>query len=123
MRNIRELLINVVIVDRPKMLIGLDQKVRGMVETVRFCFTRSMTPPADRQTLTHRVKLAEQGKPNYFHFSMESKPQGEPTGKWVKEVGKSQGHSVMEWIRVQLARHESEQTSDRCWITGNIRTV
>ncbi len=30
MRNVCELLINVVIVDRPKMLTGLDQKVRGM---------------------------------------------------------------------------------------------
>lgn len=29
MRNVCELLINVVIFDRPKMLTGLDQKVRG----------------------------------------------------------------------------------------------
>ena len=59
------------------MLAGLDQKVRGMVETVWCCFTRSMIPPADRQTLTHRVKLAEQGKPNYFHLNMEGESQGE----------------------------------------------
>jgi RNA-directed DNA polymerase len=67
MRNVCELLINVVIVDRPKMLTGLDQKVRGVVGTVRCCPTRTTIPPANRQTLTHRVKLAEQGKPNHLH--------------------------------------------------------
>jgi hypothetical protein len=35
MRNICELLINVVIFDRPKMLTGLGQKARGMVEVFR----------------------------------------------------------------------------------------
>ena len=62
---------------------------------VWFCPTRSMIPPADRQTLTHRVKLAEQGKPNYFHFSMESDPQGDPIDEWVEEDGKSECRSVM----------------------------
>ncbi len=75
MRNICELLINVVIDDRPKMLVGLDQKVRGKDGTFRCCSTRSMIPSANRQTLTHRVKLAEQGKPNYLHFGMESDPK------------------------------------------------
>lgn len=106
------------------MLTGLDQKVRGMDETVWCCFTRSKIPPANRQTLTHRVKLAEQGKPNYLHLGMGSKPQGEPTGEWVEEVGESKCRFVMERIRVQnLPGRESEQTSDRCWITGNIGTV
>jgi len=102
MRNICELLINVVMFNRPKVLVGLDQKVRGMDGTFRSCSTRTMIPPANRQALTHRVKLAEQGKPNYFHLSMESEPQGEPAGKWVKEVGESECRSVMEWIRVQI---------------------
>ena len=67
MRNICELLINVVNDDRPKVLTGLDQKVRGMVGTVWCCPTRTTIPPANRQTLTHCVKLAEQGKPNHLH--------------------------------------------------------
>ena len=66
-RNICELLLNVVNVDRPKVLTGLDQKVRGMVGAVRGCPTRTMTPPTNRQALPHRVKLAEQGKPNHLH--------------------------------------------------------
>ena len=32
---------------------------------------------------------------------MESDPQGEPIDEWVKEVGKSECHPVMGWIRVQ----------------------
>jgi hypothetical protein len=72
MRNIRELLINVVKVNRPKMLTGLNQKVRGMDEVFACHFTRSMIPPADRQTLTRRVKAAEHGKPNCLHLGMES---------------------------------------------------
>jgi|GEM_PF-5747390 len=102
------------------MLTGLDQKVKGMVGAVWCCFTRSMIPPVNRQTLIHRVKLAEQGRPNYLHLNME----GEPIDKWVEEVGKSESHFVMEWIGVQnLPNHESEQTSDRCWITRNTRMV
>jgi len=94
-----------------------------MAGTVRCCLTRTMIPSADRQTLTHRVKLAELGKPNYYHLSMEGEPQGKLISKWVEEAGESECCSVMEQIRVQnLPDHESEQTSDRCWITGNIRT-
>ena len=75
--------------------------VRGMVEVFVCHFTRSVMPPANRQTLTHRVESAEQGKPNYLHFSMESDPQGKPIDKWVEEVGESECHPVMGWIRVQ----------------------
>lgn len=117
MRNTCELLLNVVIFDRPKMLAGLDQKVRGMVGTFRCCSTRPAIPPANRQTLTHCVKLAELGKPNHLHscYLMGSEPRGKPTGGWVKEVGESEGRSVMGRIRVQtLPGHESEQTSNRC---------
>ena len=56
MCNRGELLINAVMVHRPKMLTGLNQKVRGMVEVLACHFTRSMIPSADRQTLTHSVK-------------------------------------------------------------------
>jgi len=75
--------------------------VRGMVEVFVCHFTRSVMPPANRQTLTHHVKSVEHGKPNCLHLSMESDPQGKPIGKWVKEVGISECRSVMERIRVQ----------------------
>ena len=74
--------------------------VRGMVEVFVCHFTRSVMPPANRQTLTHRVKSVEHGKPNCLHLNMESDPQGEPIDKWVKEVGESECWSVMDRIRV-----------------------
>ena len=56
MGNISELLVNVVILNKPKVLIGLNQKVRGMVRGLFVPFTHSTIPPAKRQALTHRVK-------------------------------------------------------------------
>jgi hypothetical protein len=56
MGNISELLINVVILDKPKVLLGLNQKVRGMVRGLSTSSTHSTIPPAKRQALTHRVK-------------------------------------------------------------------
>ena len=57
MGNISELLINVVILNKPKVLLGLNQKVRGgMVRGLFIPSTHSRTPPAKRQALTHRVK-------------------------------------------------------------------
>ena len=101
MCNKCELLINAVRVNRPRMLKGLNQKVRGMVEVFVCHFTRSVIPPANRQTLTHRVKSVEHGKPNCLHLRMESDPQGKPIGEGVKEVGKSECQPVMGWTRVQ----------------------
>lgn len=75
--------------------------VRGMVKVFVCHFTRPVIPPANRQTLTHRVKAVEHGKPNYLHPRMESGPQGKPTDKWVEEVGESECHPVTGWIRVQ----------------------
>ncbi len=56
MGNRRELLINVVILDKPKVLLGLNQKVRGMVRGLCNSSTHSRIPPAKRQALSHRVK-------------------------------------------------------------------
>ena len=56
MGNIRELLINVVIYDKPKVLKGLDQKVRGTVRRLCIPSTHSTIPPVKRQVLPHRVK-------------------------------------------------------------------
>ena len=64
MSNICELLLNVVSQNKPKMLKGLDQKVRGMDRVLYSHPTQSMIPSAERQALTHPVKSAEHGKPN-----------------------------------------------------------
>jgi hypothetical protein len=54
--NICELLINVVMWNKPKVLTGLDQKVRGMVRVFYIHFAQSANPPANRQALTRPVK-------------------------------------------------------------------
>jgi len=38
-----------------------------------------------------------------------------PTGKWVKEVGRSKGQPVIDWIG-DYPRPERVQTSDRCFV-------
>jgi len=74
MSNICELLLNVVSQNKPKMLKGLDQKVRGMDRVLYSHPTQSMIPSAERQALTHLIELAEHGKPNCLHLSVESDP-------------------------------------------------
>ncbi len=43
---------------------GLNQKVMCMDRMFEFRSTQSMTPPVDRQILSHRVKSMEHGKPD-----------------------------------------------------------
>ena len=74
MSNISELLINVVSQNKPKVLRGLDQKVRGMDRVFYVHLTQSVIPPAERQALTHLVKSAEHGKPNCLRLTAVSDP-------------------------------------------------
>ena len=56
MGNTCELRINVVMWNKPKVLIGLNQKVRGVVVVFYIHSTQSEIPPAKRQTPTRLVK-------------------------------------------------------------------
>ena len=56
MSNKCELLINVVNQNKPKVLEGLDQKVRGMDSWLNIPATQSNIPPAERQALSRRVE-------------------------------------------------------------------
>ena len=53
MANEGELLLNVVIDNKPKMLRGLNQKVRERLRSSHFFLTQTTLPPAERQSLTH----------------------------------------------------------------------
>ena len=81
------------------MLTGSDQKIRGMDRAFLCRPAQSTIPPVNRQTLSHLVKLAKHGKPDYSRSNAESVPQGKPMGEQAEEVGESKSHSVMEWIR------------------------
>ena len=56
MGNIRELLRNVVMWSKPKVLLGLDQKVRGTDSWLCFPATQSIIPSVDRQVLSRHVE-------------------------------------------------------------------
>ena len=73
MGNESELLINVVRIDKSKVLVGLNQKVRGMDSTLLTRATQPMIPPAERQFLTHPVKWTELGKPVILPFGKASR--------------------------------------------------
>ena len=74
MSNKCELLINVVTQNKPKVLKGLDQKVRGMDRVLYFHPTQSVIPSAERQALTLPVKTAEHGKPNCLRLRVVGDP-------------------------------------------------
>jgi|SaaInl7_200m_RNA_FD_contig_121_49482_length_591_multi_13_in_0_out_0_1 hypothetical protein len=44
-----------------------------------------MIPPADKQTLTHRVLKVELGKPVFLLWKKDSRPQGLPMGLRVED--------------------------------------
>ena len=50
---------------------------------------------------------------------MEGIPQGWLTGKWVKDVGESEGQPVIGWIG-DSPRPERVLTSDRCFVARKV---
>ena len=68
MGNRSELLINVVRIDKPKVLAGLSQTARGMDSTLLTRATQPAIPSAERQLLTYPVKWTELGKPVILPF-------------------------------------------------------
>ena len=63
MVNTCELSINVVMSDKPKMLIGLSQKALERVQSLDNTLSWTSTLPADTEQPPIRVNLAERGKP------------------------------------------------------------
>jgi hypothetical protein len=58
-----ELLINVVMHNKPKVMTGLNQKVRGKDQKLPILLTQTTRPSAERQSLTHPGTHAERGNP------------------------------------------------------------
>ena len=63
MVNPGEALLNVVTKDKRKMLLRLDQKVRGQVRRLRTPPGADVAPPAERRDLTHTGTRTKRGKP------------------------------------------------------------
>ena len=109
MVNIRELLINVVNRDKPKMPIGLGQNGKGSGMDAPNSSIADDEPPAERQALTHTGTCTERGKPVVSPgLSRESEPQGTLKGLWVWDGGKSECLPVMGRIGVEPVVEDRE---------------
>jgi len=109
MVNKSELLINVVNHNKPKVLIGLNQKVKEQeMELSAFHFV-DVDSSAKRQDLTHSVAESEQGKPVCSRVNCttgtraESLPQGEPMDMRVKEARRSKCLPVIRRIEADVS--------------------
>jgi len=63
-----------------------------------------VVPPAERRNLTYAGTCTERGKPIGLLADVsarESEPQGEPTGLWVRDGGRSECLPVMGRIGVE----------------------
>ncbi len=124
MVNICELLINVVIANKPKMLCveytRLEPKGMWLSTGVLRLPVAVVVPPAERQDLTHAGIQAKRGKPVCFP-TKGRQPQGELMSMRVEEDGKSKGRFVMKRIGVaadvNITPRASELTSIRSFIT------
>jgi hypothetical protein len=73
MVNTCESLINVVTENKPKMLTGLDQKVRGPSSDAPNSSDADDAPPAEQRDLTHSVAHEKRGKPVFFRWQVQRK--------------------------------------------------
>lgn len=100
MANISEHLIKTVIHNEPKMLTGSNQKVSEQEWWLQISTIMGVASPVDRMSL-NRVKSNKRNTVSPTPSHWEARPQGQVIGQRVKEDGKSECHSVMEWIGVR----------------------
>ena len=87
MVNICELLINLVIIDKPKLLAGLSQKASGMEVSFQTRYTRSMNPPGERQNLNIQCHQCGTWEPLPVRPKHRARqPQGSPRDEGNRRV-------------------------------------
>ena len=118
--------LNVVMINKPKVLTGLDQTVRGQCRGSLLSCRNYRGPRRKGGTLPHPVGTrVERGNPvALLGSSQDSRSQGRPMERRRKEGGKSQGRSVMERIGSEppgnMLLRESGPTSTRSLITREL---
>jgi hypothetical protein len=101
MANISEHLVKTVIQNKPKMLIGLNQKVRGQAWGSGVSPNMGVAPPVERVGLNW-IKSVKRNMVSPMPSSKGvRRSQDRMTGQWVKEDGESEGSSVMREIEVE----------------------
>jgi RNA-directed DNA polymerase len=86
--------------DKPNVLEGLNQKVRGKAWSSCLWTIMDTMPPAHRTGPHHPEIHAEQGKPITLPATA-GEPRGTLLAWWVKECGESECLSVMDGIRAE----------------------
>ena len=101
MVNVSEQPIKTVMKNKPKMLTGLNQKVSGQAQMLHVSSAMGVAPPVDKLDL-NRIKSKLRNTVSPTLSLRVARPQGIAMEQWVKEGGKSERHSVMGWIGVEL---------------------
>ena len=96
--NVCELLLNVVIFDKPKVLTGLDQNGKRSGMVLEHWATMDEEPPAKRKGPTRSEIHAKQGKPVVLPETA-GEPKGTLLALRVEDGGKSECLPVMGRIR------------------------
>jgi hypothetical protein len=119
MVNTCELSINVVMSDKPKMLLGLSQKVLERVQSLDNTLSWTANAPGGQRAPHPFVSTLWNVVSPYCSFVKGRKAVRSTNGSAGRGVGKSEGRPVMGWIRVapdlgNITRRASGQTSLRC---------
>jgi len=101
MVNIRELSINVVMSNKPKMLTGLSQKALERVQGLDNTLSWTRNAPGGERAPTPSLSTLRNVVSPYRSFQPEGRKAVRPTHDGAgKGVGKSESRPVMGWIRV-----------------------
>ena len=104
MANKCEPLLNVVTLNRLKLLISLNQN--GVQSDIPVWGYTDARLSAERRSLSCQfINYAERGKPVFLLLRRESPSQDEPMGMQVREYGKSECRAVMVRIGVETSPH------------------
>ena len=96
--NVCELPLNVVILNKPNVLTGLNQNGTWRGVVFEYWATMDNQPPAKRKGPPRSEIHGEQGKPIALPETAGA-PQGTLRALWVEECGKSEGRPVTDGIR------------------------
>ena len=102
--NICEVLINLVIADKPKRLIGLIQNGVWPVYPLSVWDNVRIVPSGKRNRLSHSTAYrAELGNPVQLHTDVETDLQRKVVAVREKDAGKSESLSVMDRIGIETS--------------------
>jgi hypothetical protein len=118
--------LNIVSLNKPKVLTGLNQKVCGRMLPYMVGAHGQQSHRWIGRVYPARVTYAEHGKPVPAPFGA-GEPQGTLWQVWVKDCRESESYPAIGWIRVEplgdITLRESGQTSTRSFMKRALRNL